>query len=196
MDAFELIRTRRSARKFKPDAPDASLISKAVEAGRYAPSGSNSQSAHFIVIKNKEVLTRLAELVKDEFAKMETTPGMYPAMARAITSSKNGSYVFHYNAPVLVAIANKKDYTNNLADCVLAAQNIMLMANALDLGSCYINQLKWLNENDAVNEYLSGLGMAPDERVYVAVALGYADTPDGLPVREPLPRKGNPVTEV
>ena len=70
----------------------------------------------------------------------------------------------------------------------------MLMANALDLGSCWINQLKWLNENEPVTAYLRTLGLAGDERVYGAVSVGYAKTADGLPVRKPLPRTGNPVT--
>ena len=70
----------------------------------------------------------------------------------------------------------------------------MLMANALDLGSCWINQLKWLNENPAIVEYLRSLGLKETERVYGALALGYADTEDGMPVREPLTRSGNEVT--
>jgi len=66
----------------------------------------------------------------------------------------------------------------------------------LDLGSVWINQLRWLNENPVLVEYLKSLGMAEDERVYGALALGYADTADGLPVRTPLPRTGNPVTVI
>ena len=37
------------------------------------------------------------------------------------------------------------------------------------------------------------LGMADDERVYGALALGYADTEDGMPIRIPLDRTGNEV---
>ena len=72
----------------------------------------------------------------------------------------------------------------------------MLMANALDLGSCWINQLKWLNESPALLAYLQELGLGENERVYGALALGYADTQDGLPVREPLKRTGNKVTYI
>ena len=70
----------------------------------------------------------------------------------------------------------------------------MLMANALDLGSCWINQLKWLNENPVILGYMKRLGMDESERVYGALAVGYADTADGLPDREPLKRVGNKVT--
>lgn len=127
---------------------------------------------------------------------MEITPGMYKSMAGSIRASKEGNYVFHYHAPVLIITANQKSYGNNIADCACALENMMLMANALDLGSCWINQLKWLNENGAVLHYLKALGLEEEERVFGAVAVGYPDTEDGKPVREPLERKGNPVTMV
>ena len=72
----------------------------------------------------------------------------------------------------------------------------MLMANALDLGSCWINQLKWLNESEAVNAVFRKFGMEEDERIYGAVSIGYAATEDGLPVRTPLERTGNPITVI
>ena len=188
--------SRRSTRKYRPDMiPEDSLL-QILEAGRCAPSGGNNQSTHYLVIRNPQVLDRLKELVQQEFAKMELTPGLYKSLANAIRNSKRGGYVFTYNAPVLVVLANQIDYGNAQADCSTAAENMMLMANALDLGSCWINQLKWLNENPVLVDYLHGLGMAEDEKVYCSVALGYADTEDGLPVRSPLPRNGNPVTWV
>jgi len=141
-------------------------------------------------------MAELAALVKSEFAKMEVTPGMYASMASAINKSKGESYIFHFNAPVLIATANKIDYGNNMVDCACALENMMIMANALDLGSCWVNQLRWLNENEAVTAYLRKLGLEEGERVYGALALGHPDTPDGLPNRTPLARKGNPVTFV
>ena len=83
-----------------------------------------------------------------------------------------------------------------MADSVAAVENMMIAANALDMGSCYINQLYWLNEEPAMLAYLRELGMKENERVYASMALGYADTADGLPIRKPLERKGNEVTLV
>ena len=190
------IQSRRSTRKFKTeDVPEVQL-NQIIEAGRYAPSGGNCQSTHFIVIKNKEILTELADLAQQEFAKMEITPGLYKSIVNSINASKNGNYVFHYNAPVLIITANQKDYGNNIADCACALENMMLMANALDLGSCWINQLKWLNENPVILEYMKKLGMDESERVYGSLAVGFPDTSDGLPDREPLKRTGNKITFV
>ena len=195
-NALELIKSRRSTRKYKTDAVPEEKLNQIVEAGRFAPSGGNCQSTHFIVIKNKEILEELAELVQQEFAKMEITPGLYKSIVNSINLSKSGNYVFHYNAPVLIVTANQKDYGNNIADCACALENMMLMANALDLGSCWINQLKWLNENPVILEYMKKLGMDDNERVYGALAVGYPNTPDGLPERKFLQRTGNKVTVI
>ena len=195
-NTLEFFTSRRSTRKYKTEAVPEEKLNQIVEAGRFAPSGGNCQSTHFIVIKNKEILTELAELVQHEFAKMEVTPGLYKSIVNSINLSKSGNYVFHYNAPVLIVTANQKDYGNNIADCACALENMMLMTNALDLGSCWINQLKWLNENPVILEYMQKLGMDDTERVYGALAVGYPDTADGLPERKPLQRTGNKVTVV
>ena len=50
MEALEAIFTRRSTRKMSSEMPGRDLIEKVIEAGRFAPSGSNSQTTHFIVI--------------------------------------------------------------------------------------------------------------------------------------------------
>ena len=46
--------------------------------------------------------------------------------------SKKGCYVFYYRAPVLIIVANQKNYGNNIADCAVAVENMMIAANALD----------------------------------------------------------------
>lgn len=196
MDMLEFIKSRRSTRRFKADAVEKEKLDQVLEAGRYAPSGGNCQTTHFIVVSNQEVLRKLADLVQQEFAVMEETPGMYKSIVNSIRSSRKGGYVFHYAAPVLIIVANQKDYGNNIADCSCALENMMLMANALNLGSCWINQLKWLNENPVLLNFLQGLGLKEGERVYGALAVGYADTKDGLPEREPLKRTGNEVTYI
>ncbi len=196
MDMMEAIMTRRSTRKFQDRPVEDDKLEMILQMGRSAPSGSNSQSTHFLVIRDPLVLEKLKEMVEKEFAAMEEEPGMYPAVANCIRAARKGGYVFHYHAPVLVITANKENYGNNIADCACALENMMLAANALDLGSCWINQLKWLNGSPSLREYLQSFGMAQDERVYGALALGYAATEDGLPVRRPRPCTGNPVTWV
>ncbi len=192
MDAFEAIKTRRSTRKFAAAVPEEALIEKVIEAGRFAPSGGNCQTTHFLVISDPDILSELAGVVQTAFAKMEIREDTYSSLKHSISASRRGAYIFHYNTPVLIVTANKKSYGNALADSACALENMMIAANALDLGSCWINQLHWLDEDDAVRAYLLGLGLAEDETVTGGLALGYPA--EGLPNREALPRTGNPVT--
>lgn len=194
MNTYESILTRRSTRKYLNKPVSKELLEKIIETGRYAPSGGNSQSNHFIVIQNKQIIDRLVKMVEKAFSKMEITENMYRSLQNSINLSKKGGYVFSYNAPVLIIVANKRDYGNNQADCAIALENMMLEANELDLGSCYINQLKWLNEDRKILSYLQSLVMKEDERVYGSLIIGYPDTNDGKPLRKVLPRKGNVVT--
>ena len=196
MDALTLIKTRHSTRKFLQKPVEKEKLEQVIEAGRFAPSGGNNQATHFIVIQDNAVLAELARIAREEFAKMELTPDTYASLAKSIELSKKGTYVFHYNAPVLILTANRIGYGNNMADCSCAVENMMLMANALDLSSCWINQINWLNSNPVMLAYLKKLGMQEGETVYVSMALGYPDSEDGLPFRRIIERKGNPVTYV
>ena len=194
METLEAILSRRSTRSYTPAPVESEKLQKIIDAGRYAPSGGNNQTNHFLVVQNPEVLKKLATLAESAFAKMEVTPETYSSLKSSILQSKKGGYIFYYHAPVLIIVANQKNYGNNIADCAVAVENMMVAANALDLGSCWINQLKWLNEDAEILEYLRELGLKENERVYASMVVGYAKSADGKPNRKPLPRKGNEVT--
>ena len=194
MDALQAILTRRSTRNYRPDPVEPEKLDRVLEAARQAPSGGNNQRNHFLVIRNRDVIRTLTGMTEAAFASMEITEGMYPSLKHAVTASKNGGYVFCYNAPVLIAVANQQDYGNNMADCACAIENMMIAANALDLGSCWINQLKWLNGDPELTAYLRSLGMKENERVYGALILGYPATESGLPNRNLMAQKGNEIT--
>ena len=196
MEALEAIVTRRSTRNYRPDPVEEEKLEKILEAGRQAPSGGNNQTSHFFVIRKRDVLDRLVGMVERAFARMEVTEDMYASMKHAVTAAKKGGYVFCYNAPVLIVVANRKGYGNNIADCACAIENMMVAANALDLGSCWINQLKWLNEEAEILAYLRSFGLKEEERVYGAVIVGYPATENGLPDRRKMVLKGNEVTRI
>lgn len=196
MEVFSCMATRHSTRKFKEEPVPQEVLDKVIEAGRQAPSGKHKNQSRFIVIRKKEVLQELIALVQQEFAKMEVTPENDDNFGGAIRAAKKGGYVFMYNAPVLIVVANKRDYGNKYADVSCAMQNMMLAANALDLGSCWINQLRWLQDNPVLRAYLQKLGMAEDEEVCASLSIGYPDTPDGLPGRRVMPVTGNPVVYI
>ena len=196
MEAFEAILTRRSTRNFRPEPVEQEKLDRILDAARQAPSGGNNQTNHFLVIRNPEVIRKLIAMVEKAFSGMEADENTYASMRHSIAAAKKGGYVFCYNTPVLIVVANRRDYGNNIADCACALENMMVAANALDLGSVWINQLKWLNEEPEIVAYLQALGMKENERVYGALSIGYPATENGLPPRHLMLQKGNELTFV
>ena len=162
---------------------------------RRAPSGGNTQLTHFMVITNQDVLQELVTLIQEEYGKMPITENTLPYMVNIIKMSAEGKFVFHYNAPVLIVLASKANYANNFADVSCAMQNMMLACNELDLGSCWVNQIRHLQDNEHIQAKMRELGLSEDEKVYASLAIGYPDLPNGLNRRE-IEAKGYPVTYI
>ena len=178
MDVFSCIATRHSTRKFKEEPVPQELLDKVIEAGRQAPSGKHKNQDHFLVIRKQETMQELAALVRQEFAKMEVTPENDDNFGGAIRASKKGSYTFLYNPAAFIIVANKKDYGNNFADASCAMQNMMLAANALGLGSCWINRAKEEFETPEGKALLKEWGL-PEHLVGVGHCIvGYGDGPE------------------
>lgn len=180
---------RRSVRSFLKKQIDDSDLETILQAGRYAPSGGNRQATTFLVVQNAEVLEKLAKMAEAEFAKMEVTQDMYQSLKNSVLLSRKGGYVFHYHAPTLIILANRKGHDNAMADCAAAMENMLIAATSLGIGSCWINQLKWLSGCAAVERYLQGLGIGSDEAVMGSIALGYAAKEQTSAPK----RTGNPV---
>lgn len=174
-EVINAIKTRRSIRKFNDMPVDEAVLEQIVEAGRCAPTGGNCQSVHFTVIENAGVLNTLRERVKNAFAHMEDHEDLYISQRNSIRLSKTGNYIYDYKAPVLVVISNVKGYPNAMADSACALQNMMLTATSLGVGSCWINQLHWLDEDEAVRDVLAPCGIGRGETVCGALALGNFD---------------------
>lgn len=111
MDALECIRTRIAVREFRDDPVPEEALRTVLEAGRQAGSSKNTQPWHFVVVRNRETLRRLASL---------TPTG--PHLARA---------------PTAIAVATLGAKMPEV-DGARAIQNMMLAAWALGLGTCWI----------------------------------------------------------
>ncbi len=62
---LELVKKRRSIRRFKPDPIPDEYVDKIIEVARWAPSGANSQPWEFIVVKKQELRDKIIELIKE-----------------------------------------------------------------------------------------------------------------------------------
>ena len=126
MQVYDAVRSRLTVREFKPDAVPDLVILKLLEAGRLAPSSRNLQPWHFIVIKNKDTLRRIAEI------------------------ASSGRFIA--DAPMAIAIAMENADRAEL-DAGRALQQMELVAWEEGLGACFVG-LRVVEQNRAVKRLL------------------------------------------
>jgi nitroreductase len=170
---LENILTRRSVRKYKTEQIADLELESILEAAKYAPSGGNSQSWHFTVVQNADKLEELNQWVRNAFSNLVVDDTTYHSKKTGKAAATNESYNFYYHAPTLIIVSNEREYSNALVDTGAALQNIFLAAHALDIGSCWINQLTWFCDEIPVRSMLNSLRIPENHKVCGAAALGY-----------------------
>lgn len=181
-EVLDCIRTRRSTRQFTERQVEAEKLEAILEAAIWAPSGSNSQSWLFTAIQNRDMLSRINELVREGF-QYWTPDDDYPGKLGARASAQREGYNFFHHAPTLIIASNRPNYENAMADCALALENLFLAAHSLGLGSCYINQLHWLRNDPGLRDYLFELGIPKEHTICSAAAVGYIGRESSAPPR-------------
>lgn len=180
---IDVIRARRSIRKFEDRPVEHEQLMVLLEAAGWAPSGSNGQSWLFTAIRSKEVLNRLNQMVREGFQRWVPDDD-YPAKQTVGERAKSEDYNFYYHAPALIILSNRPGYENAMADCSLALENIFLTAQSIGLGSCYINQLHWLRNDSPLRDYLFTLGIPKEHTICSSAAIGYAEKLPAPPERK------------
>lgn len=163
--------SRRSVKKYTSEPVPIDLIEEVVKAGTYAPSGMNRQSAKIIAVTNKDMRDRLSRI------NLEIITGN-----KLVTSSGNNDPF--YGAPVVLVVLARKDVGTNIYDGTLVIENLMIAANSLGLGSCWIHRAKETFETEEGKQILEELGI---EDEYIGIGnciLGYA-APDALKPQAP-----------
>lgn len=154
-DILEVIRTRKSIRRYKADPIPDEILDKVLEAARWAPTGENYQPWRLIVIRNSETKKMIGDLAKlgsgsrmtawyclgemqrrfeeiqDPVRRMEVLRFMYSGEVSE----------FAKQAPVIIAVIGtlmegSVDVPYDLSACI---ENILLEAHSLGLGACWVH---------------------------------------------------------
>ncbi len=161
MDALEAIRTRRSVRKFLDRPVEPEKLRAVLEAARMAPSWGNMQCWRFVVVRDPQVRARISELsyVEEYFAsKSYKTNPAQKGLAQAPV--------------VIVACADpgrsgaRRDAHYYMTDLGIAAENLMLAAHAVGLGTVFVGVF----DEEGLSELL---GIPPGIRIVGLLPLGY-----------------------
>jgi len=162
MEVEKAILGRRSVRNYLDKTVPDDVLAKILKAGAMAPSARDAQPCRFIVITDRKKMMWLSDKVKDK-------AGALGIGARLVERMKLKEDILFYGAPLLILIvAEKTDWTET--DCALAAQNMMLQAYGLGLGSCFIGFANMLAED---LETMRQLGLKESQRLYCPVIFGY-----------------------
>lgn len=188
-DIIKEIKKRRSIRDFKQTPVKKEVIDEIIQAGRYAPSASDQQPWRFIVLTNKEMINELSQVIKLEIRKILKRRFFYkfffPSLKSdrtvqllAATSFSEEDLLF-FQAPVLLFIVteNKRFYNESCACC---AQNMMLAAHSLGIGSCWIGLAHFLSLN---KKWLRKIDVPKEYHISAVLVFGH---PKGKPPRAPL----------
>jgi len=135
MDINTAIFSRRSVRKYTAQSVDPQMIRSLIDAAVHAPNAVNQQPWTFTVVRDQTVLGRISD-----GAKRHMLATMPPSRHSDYFRSRLSDPSFHifYHAPVLVVISAIEQGPWIVEDCALAAENLMLVAHAAGLGTCWI----------------------------------------------------------
>ena len=157
---IENIMARRSIRKYKAEPVSREILDKIAECGINAPNGQNKQSWEVRIVDNPDLLAEMAEAMAAAHPKMD------PAMAK-------GAF---RGAPVMVFIARDTKYPFGTVDCGLLAENMMLSAWSLGIGSvCLGSPVHFLTDNELCKPYIERLNFSEGYELCICIGMGYAD---------------------
>jgi len=164
-ETMEVILGRRSIRKYRDTQIEEKALQAILEAAIHAPSARNQQKWHFSVIQNKEVMDKMVEIIK----KNMMNSGI-PAIRERVNTP---DYHTFYHAPTVILISGSEAASVIDIDGALAAGNIALAAESLDIGSCIITLSKFLFASEEGNQMKETLQIPPGYKHICTVALGY-----------------------
>ena len=193
-DIFETIAHRRSIRRFSEKQIEEAHLQQIMQAGLYAPSAGGRQGVIFAFCQDKAVNERLGRIKRaNSHPHMATTTSYVSREQPSIADDAKITNAF-YDAPTVITMFAPKDFLFSKEDCALAAENMMLAADALGIGSCYIGQGWEAFADPFGQEILKQWNVPTDRYAVMQLLLGYPR--EGDPHPTPKPRKEGRVIRI
>jgi nitroreductase len=176
MEVLEAIKTRRSIRKYKTTPVDDKTIELVLEAARWAPSWANTQCWRFVVVRDSDIKSKLADtLIAVSDRPNRATDAIRNAPVVIVACAELGKSGYYARESKELA-TDKGDWY--MFDVALAMQNLTLAAHSLGLGTVHVGAF------DA-KKIATILGVTEGFCVVSMTPLGYPDEePDLRPRKE------------
>jgi nitroreductase len=177
-ETIKTILSRRSVRSYSSEQIKNEELDLILKAGLYAPSAHNQQSWHFTVIQDKEVIDNLNKASKEAMLKQE-----YEYLRKF---AEDETFNLFYNAPTVIFVAGEKANLAPHIDCAAAIQNMLIAAESLNIGTCWIGLVTPLFKSERAQEFANLFGISESYELYFVVAVGYKakENPQLVPRRE------------
>jgi nitroreductase len=164
-ETLKNIRNRRSTRAFLPEQLKEMETQAIIDAGIYAPSATNQQPWHFTVIQSKDMIDRLNVAFKEIAAKSDNE------YVRRFAD--NEKFHLFYNAPTVVLVSGDENNKYASVDCAAALENMLIAAESLEIGSCWIGLIAYLLNSEEGKGFVKELGIPQGFKQIHSAALGY-----------------------
>lgn len=137
MNIMDAIHGRRSVRSYAPERLDTVTIQTLLDAAIWAPTAVHEEPWAFVIVQDRAVLKSLSDRAKEIFS--AEAEHAHPDQARHLLDilAKPDFNIF-YDAGTLIIICARPKGAFVTADCWLAAENLLLAAYGMGLGSCVI----------------------------------------------------------
>ena len=133
-EVLKAIRNRRSTRKYKAEQISEEELQTILEAAIDAPSANNSQSWHFTVIQDKDLINNMSDKSKKIMLQSDNE--------NIIKMGKSDLNIF-YKAPTVIVVSGKEDVDSSLVDCSAAIENMLIACESINLGAVWIGLIRF-----------------------------------------------------
>ena len=164
MSVYEAILGRRSIREYTAQKVNAKKIRSLIEAAVMAPTAMGNEPWAFVIIQDVAMLQDLSDVAKPLFIEQ------LKHEAHAFEAFNDSAFNIFYDASTLIIICANKDNPTADADCWLAAENLMLAAFAMGLGTCVIGAVLLAMHDE---EQKIKLGIPADYEAIVPIIVGF-----------------------
>lgn len=174
MDLFELIKYRRSIRKYQNKQIDRSDLEKIMEAGLYAPNAGGGQRAIICALHNKELCEEIGRLNISKFDR-RTLLGSYVSAEQPSIIDDSSAKSGFYGAPTVCVIFGPKNFLYSIPDAFCCAENMVLAATRLGLASCIVARGEETFDNEIGAAFLKEWQIPENYIARCFVLLGYCE---------------------
>ena len=193
-EIIKCIKHRRTIRRFQEKQIEKTVLKTILEAGLYAPSAGGRQGVLMVVCQDKEVNERLGKIKRCNMNPGMSTATNYISKDQPSIADDAGITNAFYDAPTVITLFAPKDFLFATEDCAVVAENMMLAADALSVGSCYLGA-GWQAFADPYSQkILKKWKIRTDYYAVMQLLLGYPKEEDKHP--EPKARKDNRILRV